>query len=273
MSLKYKSRRIPQIYDVRKLICDGVDEHGRPIRAFETLEEAKRESDHRSRVLARHGSNDLADTLARCRKNDRCGSMACPMCSRIRRINTACSVLQFLDGYDEDALSFVTLINPDDALPAGRLNEIVPKRFLARTRRQLLRLGFDKAQWFALAYFDCEWDEGWRLFQPHIHLVAFDVPASFWDRLVERHFGSHERVRVRKRAEPITSLPRTSNYLDKAFWLEKVRSGNPRDLKPRRPKRIGFPISIEVYEWLDRQSDCDLRCYIGAKSYRRMIMK
>src|SRR3954454_18767648 len=102
---------IPKIspeFDVRHLVKAGIDQRGRRVGAFETLNEAKKESRHRFRLLCQDDTDDealiLAQMLLACEKRARCESLACPVCVRLRRIQWSAAVLKFLAAYDLEDL-------------------------------------------------------------------------------------------------------------------------------------------------------------------------
>jgi hypothetical protein len=157
---------IPPEFDVRRLVKAGVDQRGRDVGPFERLKDAKKHSRHRFRLLCADDQNDAAQILALtlycCEQNARCESLACPVCSRNRRILSSAAVLEFLSHYDMDDLRAVTLIHPGDALHIGNLHEFNPRNLINRFRRQLERAGLPKSDTFIIGAVDGEWDEGWH---------------------------------------------------------------------------------------------------------------
>lgn len=255
----------------------GVDKRGRNLGALETRKAAREEHHHRLETLWEQMDVEcatLATTLEGCGRDKRlCGSMACPRCARWRRITTSASILALLANYALADLRFVTLINPADAIPAGQLHTFDPKRLIDRTRRQLERVGVDKAQTFIIGTVDGEWDEGWWLYQPHIHAITWGITKAHLTALVAKWPKDPRRVRVRKRLEPIDDLPRVVAYLDKSFWPSVARAKNAMGLHPHGKRRPPPHIETEVLHWFHQQSPQHLRLMYGVKFYGRCLMK
>lgn len=154
---------IPCQFDLRRLVKPRIDKRGRLLDGFEPLSAATQESTHRVKLLRQAQDPEaqaLAAALEQCRRARRCGSRACPVCGRLRRIRTSASILRFLAAYPLQDLRYLTLINPADALPAGHLRTFDPKKLVNRFRRQFERAGIDKSKSFIVAQLDGEWDEG-----------------------------------------------------------------------------------------------------------------
>jgi len=262
--------KIPPEFDVRHLVNAGIDKRGRRVGAFETLKEAKKESRHRFRLLCEDDTDDealiLAQMLLACEKRARCESSACPVCVRRRRIQWSAAVLQFLADYDLKDLSFITLINPADALPAGQLHTFGPVAFRNRLRRQLERAGIDKTRCFLIGGIDGEWDAGWSVFQPHTHFITLNITSADLARAIKSWPSDPDRVRVRKRLEPINDLPRVVTYLDKSWWPAVARIKNPLGIHAHHKRRPPPEIEREILLWLDHYRSADLRLFYGLKS-------
>lgn len=270
-----RTRHEKRPYDVRDLVKKVVDAHGRQLARFETLGDAKRERRHRIRVLRAGGDPDqadLADILDGCRKGQRCGSLACPVCARLRRIRNAKMLLRFLNRYPIDELRFVTLINPADTVPAGSLGDFDARRMLIRRRRQLERTGLNKREAFFVGFLDGEWDDGWEVYQPHIHGISWNISAEEFEELTKK-WPKSERVRVRKQVRPIDSLERTVLYLDKSFWPSVARGNNPNGLHPHGKRRPPKEIEQEILMFLQRNSFSELSLFYGLRKIGRRIVK
>lgn len=269
-------RSIPSHFDVRRLV-KAKHRNGRRIkRAFETEAEAAKEAKHRIRLLRKKGGPGalfLADLLDRCRRRHRCQSFACPVCARRRRLFGAARVLQFLSAYPVAQLAFVTVINPADAVRAGQLHAFDPKKLVARTRRQLERAGVDKRASFAIGFVDGEWDEGWDLYQPHLHIVAWGVAKADLMGLSKR-WPENPRVRLPVLPKGIDDgLARAVLYADKSFWPSVARKSNPNGVYPHGKRRPPPNIEIEILQWLHYQQASACRLWYGAKLYRMTIVK
>ena len=264
---------IPPEFDVRQLLQERVDKRGRLLRPFETVADMKKERDHRIRLLRSFSpKSSLADTLENCTGRDSCGSLACPLCSRRRRYQSSAAILEFLAGHPLKDLRYLTLINPADALPAGHLDELDPKKLVNRLRRQLERAGLDKTEAFLIGALDGEWDEGWEVFQPHIHAVTYHLPKTVLSTLLTK-WPRTPRVKNWKRRDPIDDLPRVVAYLDKAFWPCVARKDNPRGIYPHGKRRPPASIEIEILSWLNSYLPEHLHLRLGVKSYGHLLIK
>lgn len=262
---------IPSQFDPRKLVLAGLSASGKKQQAFETLDEAKAERNHRARRLRKHGFPDLADTLANCRKSRRCQSLACPVCGRVRRVRHTAQLLRFLAAYPLSELTFVTLINPADAVRRNQLASFNPNRFVTKLRRQLQRAGFDAKTSFLLAWVDLEWDAGRERFQPHVHAIVYRLDRAVIALLISR-WPRHKRVRSRSRIQSINDLPRVATYLVKSWWPSVARRNNRLDIYPHGKRRPPKPVEIEILRWMNSQRPSDLALMMGVKRYGGVIM-
>jgi hypothetical protein len=232
---------IPPEFDVRLLVTSGVDKRGRDVGPFETPKHAKKELRHRVRLLCENPENDdaliLAQMLLACEQNARCESLACPVCSRSRRILSSAATLEFLHQHDWEDLRAVTLINPGDALHIGDLHEFNPRKLINRFRRQIERAGLPKSETFIIGAVDGEWDFGWFVFQPHLHLITFKGNITFLKSIVKTWPKDSDRVRIRLLPRSIYNLPRAVTYLDKSWWPSVARKNNPLGIEPYNDKR------------------------------------
>lgn len=267
---------------MRDLVKSGVSERGRQQKGFETRAAAARERKHRVAVLRRLGPpfSALGDLLNSCRRHHRCGSMACPICARGRRRKSVAAMLAFLAGIPIAELSFVTLICSDDALAAGKLASFDPKKLIARTRRQLDRAGVARTPGsFLIGYIDGEWDEGWNVYQPHLHLIVRGVARADLDRTsagaeklsrtrASRSRGPTVKHRVRapvRQEDVFDDIPRLALYLDKGFWPSVARAGNPNGIPAHAKRRLKPLLEGEQLLWMNTQKPASLRLYYGVK--------
>ena len=271
---------IPKIspeFDVGHLVKAGIDQRGHHVRAFETLNEAKKESRHRFGLLCEDDTDDealiLAQMLLACEKRARCESLACPVCARIRRTRWSEAVLKFLDAYDLEDLKFVTLINPADALPAGQLHTFNARNLIHRFRRQLERAGLQKSDTFIVGAVDGEWDAGWAVFQPHLHLITHKDNVALLKVVVRSWPKERARVRVRLFPQVIYDLPRVVTYLDKSWWPAVARTNNPRGIHPHKERRPPPEIEVEILLCLNRYQSADLRLLYGVQSRHGKLAK
>ncbi len=270
---------IPSEYNLRLWVRPRTNKRGRRLSGFETLKEVKKRLRQRVRRLCEHGEHgddlgfEIALSLYTCTKTTPCESLACPRCARTRRIRWGASVLEFLAAYPAEDLRFLTLINPADALPAGELHTFDPRKLIHRLRRQLERAGIDKSESFLIGAVDGEWDEGWTVFQPHIHLITSGITKYDLKRLIKPWPRDPERIRVRKRLEEIDDLPRVVAYLDKSWWPCVARKNNPFEIYPHGKQRPPKPIEREILQWFHRHQAAELRLMFGIKSYRGKLVK
>lgn len=271
MKISSPTRKIPTAYDVRRLVCEGFGKSQKTQRPFETLEQAKTERDRRVRQLRKLGL-DLADTLANCKKGSRCRCLACSVCSRIRRIRHTAQLLSFLSAYPAEELSFVTLVNPADAVRRNHLATFDPKRFVTKLRRQLQRAGFKAKTSFIIALIDGEWDEGRERYQPHVHAVIHRLERDVLQRLIRR-WPRHRRVRSPSRVKSIDDLPRVVTYLDKSWWPSVARRNNRLGVYPHGKRRPPKLIEIEILTWMAGIEASHLALLMGVKRYGGVLMK
>jgi hypothetical protein len=258
-------------YDLRQLVTAHTDKRGRSVASFETIAEAQKERRHRVCVLMaqrKKSASALARDLAGCHQRAPCGSRACPVCTRHRRLEQSASILEFLEQYDISKLKLVTLINPADTRSAGQLHTCDVRKLVNRYRRQLERAGIEKSRAFLIGGLDGEWDAGWEVYQPHIHAITLGVTKSDLKTMTRRWLKG-TRVRVKARLEPIDDLPRVVAYLDKSFWASVARKNNPLGIYPHGRRRPPQHIEAEILKFLNTQSA--LHILYGVKSYSGVI--
>jgi hypothetical protein len=179
-----------------------------------------------------------------------------------------------LADYNVKDLRFVTLINPADALPAGDLHTFNPRKLINRFRRQLERAGLPKSETFLIGGVDGEWDEGWFLFQPHLHLITRKDNIALLKSIVKSWPKEPDQIRVRLLPKPIYDLPRAVTYLDKSWWPAVARKSNPLQITPYKDKRRPPPeIELEILLWFDRYRAADLRLSYGLKTHHGKLVK
>ncbi|MGV8838826.1 MAG: hypothetical protein ACWA6X_00835 [Bauldia sp.] len=262
----------------------GVNQRGRAQHGFEHFEAVSLESKRRVSLLTRCGTpaaTALAGVLKSCHKNRRCGSLACPKCARKRRLRGAAASLAFLTNVPMSDLRFVTLICTGDEVAAGKLAAFDPTKLIARTRRQLDRAGIGaKSGAFLLGFVDGEWDEGWSVYQPHVHAIVhgisrrdFDTTSAGVEAVARKTKGlsgvtvGKRRVRAPVRYERIEhDLARLLLYLDKGFWPSVARAENPRTIPPHGKRRLPAPLEAELLQWMHALQPRDLRFFYGVKT-------
>ncbi|WAJ27855.1 hypothetical protein [Antarcticirhabdus aurantiaca] len=163
--------------------------------------------------------------------------------------------------------------DPRDQLRTGQLANYDSRQLIARHRRGLERAGFNKAQMFLIGGLDGEWDAGRESYQLHHHLIAWNVPDDVLKKVIAQWPRDADRVRVRKRAQPITDLPRVIAYLDKAWWPRMHRGSADDGRLFTRKCRLPPEIECEFLTWMHANQSRDLRLWLGVKSYKGTIRR
>ena len=256
----------------------GIDKRGLQVRAFETLRKVKNESRHRFRLLCKDDRIDaariLALTLLACEKHARCEFFGLSsLLPYIGGPSRATQPSHSFINYDWEELQVVTLINPADALPAGQLHTFNARNLIHHFRRQLERAGLQKSDTFIVGAVDGEWDAGWAVFQPHLHLITHKDNVALLKVVVRSWPKERARVRVRLFPQVIYDLPRVVTYLDKSWWPAVARTNNPHGIHPYKERRPPPEIEVEILLWLNRYQSADLRLLYGVQSRHGKLVK
>ena len=191
----------PPEFDVRLLVRAGIDKRGRQVRAFETLRKAKKEfgtvSGCCAPTLRTMRPKSSPKRFWPAKSTPAASYWHVPFAPASAGSFRAPQPSAFLHQHDWEELRAVSLINPADALPAGQLHKFNPRKLINRFRRQIERAGLSKPGTFIIGCVDGEWDEGWALFQPHIHLITHKDNIAILKSIVKTWPEQSDRVRVR----------------------------------------------------------------------------
>lgn len=136
---------------------------------FETIEDAKKESQIRQKALIKGGYRDLAGKLADCATDYRCESPACPQCVRHNRRGFYHAATALSKQHDMANQRTVTLIYYSEALISKELKDFNPNRLTERVRKQLTRCGFNYP---VIGGLELDYHEDIDLWIPHFHLLV-----------------------------------------------------------------------------------------------------
>jgi len=107
---------------------------------FETFRQVTRRRDELINILQAGNSaaQQVAETLASCKKVHRCRSATCPVCGRMFRRRWGGQVAQMI-GNDPHRWTAVSLVNSADKYAVGDLHSFSPKLAKDRLRKQISR--------------------------------------------------------------------------------------------------------------------------------------
>lgn len=216
--------------DFSCLIKAGLNKHGRPVRAFETEDEADRRREQDVAYLEGGrliGRRYLAPILAACRGPDApCGSTACRLCIRQLRRAEGALVLPHLrermhKGYTP---YLITTVFSKPYLRRSRPNYAGVLGLRATFKSMVRRVGLGNVM-FA-GGFEWDWDESELVFTPHAHVIGMLKKAEDLDAL-RPCFRSTSSVRRPLVLEEIRveDIPRTLAYCLKFDPRRRIRCG------------------------------------------------
>ena len=139
---------------------------------FEKVSEAKAELIKRLKAL--HGSKDkgirkLHKTLSKCRKRQRCGSAACPICFRLFRRWLYAQLVNLVGTIP--GARIMTIVFYSEMVTDKELDSFNITRLHNRLRKQLKRCGFTMP---VVGGFEIDFHEEEEVWVPHYHLLIFD---------------------------------------------------------------------------------------------------
>ncbi|MBX3617242.1 hypothetical protein [Nitrosomonas sp.] len=170
---------------------------------FETLEDAKKESQIRQKALIKGGYHDLAEKLADCAQDYRCESPACPRCVRHNRRGFYDAAAALSKQHDRANQRTVTLIYYSEAMTNEELESFDPNRLTERVRKQLTRSGFQNP---VIGGLELDYHEDIDLWIPHFHLlVTNDIEPL--EILREKYFRKEKRPTSKGTHTTPTSRP------------------------------------------------------------------
>lgn len=170
---------------------------------FETIEDAKKESQIRQKALIKGGYHDLAGKLADCAADYRCESPACPKCVRHNRRGFYHAATALSKQHDMANQRTVTLIYHSEALTSEELKDFNPNRLTERVRKQLTRCGFQNP---VIGGLELDYHEDIELWIPHFHLLVTNDTEPL-EILREKYLAKEKRPPSKSTHTTPTSRP------------------------------------------------------------------
>lgn len=191
--------KTPDFYNIKKDLPN-----------FETIEDAKKESQIRQKALIKGGFRDLAWDIAHCVTERRCISPACPQCVRIHRRGFYHAATALSKQYDLVNQRIVTLIYYSEAMTNEGLMNFDPKQLTGRTYKQLVRCGFENP---VIGGLEIDYHEDIKRWIPHFHLLVTN-DAEPLTELRKKHFKKEKR--------PTSDNPPTS-YISRSMMVQELK--------------------------------------------------
>lgn len=227
---------------------------------FETLEDAKKESQIRQKALIKGGYHDLAEKLADCAQDYRCESPACPQCVRHNRRGFYHAAAALSKQHDMGNQRTVTLIYYSEAMTNRELKDFDPNRLTERVRKQLTRCGFQNP---VIGGLELDYHEDIELWIPHFHLlVTNDIEPL--ETLREKYLAKEKRPPSKSTHTTPTSRPmmvqrlkrppKQLSYLCKQRWqsicayIGTVKGKRKRRTDKHRLETYKFILSLIVLD-------------------------
>lgn len=235
---------------------------------FETLEQARQESNVRQKDLAkrpRKQSRALGQKLAECRDENPCQSAACPVCRRNNRIRTIGEATKFYES--GQAWRVVTLIFYAEAMTSKRLSVWDAKQLKNRLYKQMVRAGIKGP---VIGGLEVDYHRDTKHWLPHFHLlIPWDATAFEKLRQSMKKQGKLDLrldvvsrpMYVRKVKDPANQI----SYLFKSYCSEVVSytiNGKRWTTKQRLPDKK-HALSLRV---LDRLGFTTLNFQYGVRN-------
>ncbi|WP_286871045.1 hypothetical protein [Pantoea sp. UBA5035] len=254
----------PQLEEVAKVIRKFMPD-------FETVNDALNENIKRSVMLREFGMRkaneaciDLANKLESCSLEEPCGSMACSLCQRNRKLRFMQKWGPYVKTHQEDYVA-VTLIFYADKHPASELSDWEYSKFKQRVLKVMQRIGFKSPiiGGFEMDYHNYTHDKKQSHWLPHLHLLMPNEPEKLemlrQYMLRKKNLLAREGKRNRPmRIDRIKNVERQMSYCITGIWMEYpwfLNADNKlkKSMVPRRIKSAGVYAKSLVK--LDRLSD------------------
>lgn len=191
-----------------------------PVPNFESKKGAKAEAKiRRNALLTSRLPEDrfYGRLLSGCKPDYPCRKPGCPTCMRSDRLATVEQIIVFLSEIDD--LLFGTLILSDDAVAAGELATVSPKRLTDRLRQQLKRLG---AKGPIIGWLEVDFDAEREVWQPHFHFIAQSSERAAL-HLLRKLYPQTQSVKRPVKLQPVTDRPRQISYCMKNYASRTIR--------------------------------------------------
>jgi len=258
---------------------------------FESIDDCIRENKVRAdslyKVGMKLGSSDkgikylsLAHKIEGCTPESPCGSMACSLCQRIRRINYIRIWLSYIKVHQDEYVA-VTLIFYVEMLPNNKLFGWDFDALKERVRKAISRIGFSGPVigGFEMDYHNYTHDPDVSHWMPHFHLLVPNEPEKIEqlrqymlrDKNLHARDGRKNRpLKVGRIDDPVQAL----SYCISGMWMEHVWFRNEKDVvnKRRKPIRIRDErVFAKSLVKLDRMCDGQLTFGVNVQALRKKI--
>lgn len=209
---------------------------------FETLKKAKK--DRVTWVKALKGSKNpnkvkLAGKLKKCKKHNRCGSGACPICYRLYRKRMILETIKVIP--DLHAIMLGTLIFYNEILLKNELQSFSQKdmkRLINRIQQQLKRLSIQTP---LIGSFEFVYSPKHQVWIPHLHFIALTSEPEELDPLRPYLLKNSRNQTIAKKPLPLKlehiteEYASTIGYCYKSSWNRRTRNKNgKKDLVGKR---------------------------------------
>lgn len=209
----------------------------------------------------------VLEILLHCRKGERCGSPACPICKRNERGSLVRDMLTIWPDQPEVLvrLKALTLVHQSWIIPAGELDKLHPRTITDKLRKQFQRMGFTG---IIIGGIDGSYDPDLEVWFIHVHLIVEGLTKEMVEKFRDLYPAS-ERIPVPVMAGPVNEAARQFSYVCKSFWNWRHRyvddEGHYNTVEKKR--RVPEPHHTEYLLWLDRFAVSDLMLLVGLRRY------
>lgn len=254
---------------------------------FETIDKTLAENAIRVQVLRKVGGLcgnrhylQLAEKLENCNPVEPCGSMACSLCQRTRRLKFMQKWLPYIKKHQDEYVA-VTVVSYVDMLPNKKLFGWKYDALKERVRKAISRIGFSGpvTGGFEMDYHNYTHDPDVSHWMPHFHLLVPNEPEKIEqlrqymlrDKNLHARDGRKNRpLKVVRVDDPVQAL----SYCISGMWMEHVWFRNEKDVvkKRRKPGRIRDErVFAKSLVKLDRMSDGQLTFGVNVQVLRKKI--
>ncbi|MGX1958508.1 hypothetical protein VRB23_04850 [Erwinia aphidicola] len=236
----------PELEKVAKAIWEVMPD-------FETVDDALNENVKRAFTLHKFGmrkANEecihVANKLESCSPEEPCGSMACSLCQRNRRLRFVQKWGPFIKTHQEDYVA-VTLVFYADKHSASELSDWEYSKFKQRVLKVIQRIGFKSPiiGGFEMDYHNYTHDKKQSHWLPHLHLLMPNEPEKLemlrQYMLRKKNLLAREGKRNRPmRIDVIKNVERQMSYCITGIWMEYpwFLNADNKLKKSKYPRRI-----------------------------------
>lgn len=222
----------------------------------------------------------LAKKLDNCLPEYLCGSMACNLCQRTRRLKFMQKWLPYIKAHQDEYVA-VTLIFYVEMLPNNKLFGWDFDALKERVRKAISRIGFSGPVigGFEMDYHNYTHDPDVSHWMPHFHSLVPNEPEKIEqlrqymlrDKNLHARDGRKNRpLKVVRIDDPVRAL----SYCISGMWMEHVWFRNEKGevKKRRKPGRIRDErVFAKSLVKLDRMSDGQLTFGVNVQALRKKI--